>query len=395
MTHYQTRIQDEEPRNYIFEMCVSVNGRYMIVRDSVFDMQEQKTIGNLWDSIDIFKTIFKNTNIDTADYKQIQEGFEALPITENDGNLHGLRDILLEFNFFQDTWLGKELKSTGEGIKNFVTDSWEGLKKFGVAISKGDWKEILTLLAKGVKFLLRKLKDALYSTVGMIVDAILIATGVGKSVQWIPWALVLALDIYQMISGDWPDDEKDKPLWAKWLDIGFDVLGVVIAGAAAKAGRLAVAPMLKMTGSGRIAAWLAKNPRVLKMIDSIIVNASKAPGFLSRAAQSLAKKFPAGAKFIESILGRASKMMQSLVDSLKSLKGGAGASKGLVKTGAATKGLGTAAKAGVKAGAVIYGVHKGVDYLFPGDEESANGSQQFAYNSGDADFDAPDGPNDI
>ena len=84
-------------------------------------------------------------------------------------------------------------------VTDFAKTSYEGVKKFGLAVSQGEWSNILTLLSQGVKYLLRKLKDAMYSNIGMIVDGILIATGVGKGVQWIPWALITALDIYQLM----------------------------------------------------------------------------------------------------------------------------------------------------------------------------------------------------
>ena len=48
-----------QKRDYIFEACITVDGRYFVVQDEVFDIQEQKTIGNLWGSLDVFKTIFE------------------------------------------------------------------------------------------------------------------------------------------------------------------------------------------------------------------------------------------------------------------------------------------------------------------------------------------------
>lgn len=341
-------------RDYIFESCVSVNGRYLIIKDNVFDLQEQKNIGSVWESIDVFKTIFRNTQLDIAEYKQIQESVENLPILESKDNLYGLRDILLEWSFFDDTWLGKELKSSGESIKNTFIDSYEGLKKFGVAISKGEWKEILSLLAKGTLYVLRKLKSAMYSAVGMTIDAILVATGIGKSVQWIPWALILGLDIYQMISNDWPDDEKNKPLWAKWLDIGFDVLGLVFAGVAAKGARALFAPLIRMgeTSGSKIAAWLARNPKAAAILDNIIKGVGKVPSMMQNAVSFLSRKFPAGAKFLEKIVGRVGSMMTSLVESLKSLKSGY---KRI--TGGSTK-LGAGVRGGTETTGVLYGFEK-------------------------------------
>jgi hypothetical protein len=135
-----------QKRDYIFEACVTVDGRYFIIQDEVFDIQEQKTIGNLWGSLDVFKTIFENIKLEDNGYSQIRESFLSLPILESQQNLYGLRDILLEFNFLQDTWLGRQFKNAADSTVDFVKTSYEGVKKFGLAISQGQWGEILGLL---------------------------------------------------------------------------------------------------------------------------------------------------------------------------------------------------------------------------------------------------------
>jgi hypothetical protein len=89
-------------RNYIFELCTTVDGRYFILQDDVFDIKEQRSLGNLWDSIDIFKTIFNNISLENnKEYQNIKENILKLPIFEEKQNLHGLRNILLEWNFFK------------------------------------------------------------------------------------------------------------------------------------------------------------------------------------------------------------------------------------------------------------------------------------------------------
>jgi len=101
-------------RDYIFEMSVSVDGRYYIVHDEVFDIQEQRAIGNLWDSLDVFKTMFQNVQLENTEYSQIRESIISLPILEGKENLYGLRDILLEAGFLDKTWVGRQFKSAGQ-----------------------------------------------------------------------------------------------------------------------------------------------------------------------------------------------------------------------------------------------------------------------------------------
>ena len=122
-----------------------------------------------------YSTIFTNVKVDeNEEYNQIREGILSTPILEGVDNLYEIRDYLLEWNFFDDTWLGSKLKSAGTAIGDTFEKGWRGVKKLGVAISKGEWSQIWDLLKRGVKWILRKLKEAMYSTLGIIVDGILI-----------------------------------------------------------------------------------------------------------------------------------------------------------------------------------------------------------------------------
>jgi len=336
-------------RDYIFEACITVDGRYYLIHDEVFDMQEQRTLGNVWSSIDVFKNIFQNIRLKDNEYKEIRENIISLPILEGKENLYGLRDILLEAGFLDNTWVGRQFKSAGQGIADFTKTSWEGVKKFGIAISEGEWGEIISLLAKGVRYVLRKLKDALYSAIGITIDAILVATGIGKGVQWIPWALITALDVYQITTNDWPAEEQNDPMWMKFLTLGFDVLGLVSTGAIAKGAKMSFAPLKALKTPEQAAKFFAKNPKLKGVVQSIINGSSKVPKMMSNAQKFLSSKFPAGAKFLSGILGKISSIMSKLVESLKSLIG--------------TKGL-AATKAGTTTGGMIYGIEKGAEKVF-------------------------------
>lgn len=333
-----------QKRDYIFELCTTVDGRYFILKDEVFDVQEQKTIGNIWSSIDIFKNIFQNITISepTDEFIQIKESIVTLPILESKKPLYELRDILLEWNFFDDTWLGKEMSDSAKSISDSFKSGLEGLKKFGIVISKGEWSQILTLLAKGVKWVLRKLKDAMYSNLGMIVDAILVASGIGKTIQWIPWALITALDIYQIANNDWPQEESNKPTWMKFMTLGFDILGLVTTGALAKSAKVSLSPLKNMKPT-QIMGYMEKNPKVMTLIKKMIDSIDRVPKFLSSAQSKIGKKFPQGAEFINTALGYLKNISTRFTESLNKLIG-VRATKG-VKSGASTSGI-------------IYGIEK-------------------------------------
>ncbi len=335
-----------QKRDFIFEACVTVDGRYFVVHDDVFDIQEQKTIGNIWESLDIFKTIFGNVKLEDENYNQIREGIISLPILESQQNLYGLRDVLLEFNFLQDTWLGRQFKNAGDSIVDFTKTSYEGVKKFGLAISQGEWGNILKLLSQGVKYVLRKLKEALYSNIGMIVDAILIASGVGAGATKIAWGLVCALDIYQIMSGDWPDEEKNDPQWMKFLFLGFDILGFVSASAAAKAAKQGIMPLKAIANSpSKIAQYFQKNPKVKGFIVSMIEGMKSVPARLQSLMSSIAKKSPKIANFIGGTLKSLSTLSTRFTESLQKLLG---------------QTAGKGASAGTKTAGVLYGFEKAI-----------------------------------
>ena len=365
--------------SFLFECHLSVDERYFVMHDEVFDIVEQKALGYLWDSIDTFKTIFGNVQIDNTEYKEIQEGVAKLPLMENKSDLYAIRDVLIEWTWAgvgdsivggvkdAGNWAKDTVVDSGKAIAKFATDSWDGLKKMGIAISKGDWGEIMSLLGRGVLFILRKLKDAAYSTLGMIVDAILIATGIGKGAQMVAWGLITALDVYQIVNNDWPDGDDREQVW-KYLDLGFDVLGLVFAGVAAKGARAIFRPLQGLKGT-KLASKIAKSPKLKALIKKIHTASKSAAGKLKGVATKIKTKWPTGFKWIGSILGGLGRVIKKLqtycgklikTSNLKGVKNMKKVSGGVVrKTGM------DAVKTGTKAAAVVgglsYGIEKGIE----------------------------------
>lgn len=338
---------DDKPnkRKYVFELFTSVNNRYLIVEDNVFDFETQTELGNIWESIDNFKAIFNNTIVDNTEYRIVRESILSLPILENNNTLYGLRDILLEYDFFNDTWLGREMKKDGKGVTDALKTSWEGSKKFIEAVGSGEWSEILKLLQQGVFYIFRKLKDALYSTTGSIIDAILVATGVGKTVQWIPWALVTALDIYQLVNNNWPPEEKNDPLWSKYLTIGTSVLGLASTGAVAIAAKKGIAPLKVVANNpSKLAAYLLGNPKLKTILQKMVDASSIASSKIKSAYAFIKTKFPAGAKFLAEVIGYMDNFFTKFSDSINKLINPKNVKKGAI--------------AGSKETAINYGVEK-------------------------------------
>ena len=346
---------------YLFESMISVDGRYIIYQDEIYDNINQQSFGNVWESMDNFKMLFGNVKIDNPDYMVIRENILSLPILENKNTLYSIRDSFINEDFFKDTWVGNELKNAYTGTTDFLSTSWDGLKKMGVAISQGDWERIKTLLGKGILYLLRELKMALYSNIGMVVDAILIATGVGKMGTAVAWGLVTVLDIYQIISNDWSPEEQGFPDWLKYLTLGFDLLGFGVASYVAITAKTAAAPLLAAVRKpSLIRQILSKSPKLVGFLDSMLLNIKKLPKFFN----DLTLKLGHGSKlskFISSILGKLGSVIEKFTNVISSLLG--------KKIGQST--VKNSIKSGTKTGGMLYGVEKGVEF-FSGENKIQN-----------------------
>jgi hypothetical protein len=365
LTENQNLLLNSSEIDVVFTDWLSPDEKFIIFLDEVYDLENKVRLGNIWENFDLFKNFIRHsfdvaTNVPQVVKESINKSLSKLILTESTQDMTKLKpfikQLMLEgtwnpFNKdfwsmknagelgteFKD-WTVKQAKDAYEGTKDFLSTSWEGLKKAGIAISKGDWDELMNLIGKGALYVARKLRAALYHPIGIAIDAILIATGIGKGVQWIPWAIVVALDAYEVITGDYEDPEL--PTWLRVLFYGLDILGLVLAGAAAKAGRVGLeVATAGVRTEAEMAEFLAKNPELRGTVESMAKSAEKAPGLLRQGVDYLKNTFPAGAKFIEFTLGSIEKFITFIVDGIKSVLPSA---KQVVKgTSAAGKSLGT------------------------------------------------------
>ena len=341
----------------LFEAFITVDERYFVMNDHVIDIQEQTNLGYLWDSLDVFKKIFGNVQVDDSEYREIQEGISTLPLLENKSDLYLIRDILIE-GFWSSVgdgladfgnWAKDKVVAAGKGIANFASSAWNNIKKFGIAISELDFKKVLSMIGKGVLWVLRKFKDAAYSTVGIIVDAILVATGIGKVAQAVFWGLVTGLDVYQLASGDW--EPKGTPTWEKWLDLVCDIIGLLGAGVAAKGARGLVKGIKSAT---QIPKFVKKNKAIMNIITKLKNGASWVISKITSVLKGLKGKWKPLDKFIDKILSFCKKIFTGLKNFVKKIF------PDPVKLTGKQK-LKRGAKAGGIAVGLTYGIEKGVE----------------------------------
>lgn len=309
---------------------LSPDEKYVIFMDNLIEIETKTNLGNIWKNSDNLFLFFEHSYSVSNVPKQIKEHaksvFSNRLINEISIDLTPMKPyfkklFLTEWNFWDNTYVGEFLKKTGQetvkGVSDFISQGYEGLKKFGIAISKGEWNEVVKLLAAGPKWIARKIRQAAYSPVGMIIDAILIATGVGKVAQIVVWAIVVVLDIYELISGDY--EHPDEPMWLRILFMGVDVLGLVFAGAAAKAGRVLIKTSLEGAKTAEeIGKNIAKSPKMIELLKNIVSALKELPSKLSSVAKSLSKNKTWGG-FISQGLNGVGKFVQKILDSIKGM----------------------------------------------------------------------------
>lgn len=350
---------------------LSPDENFLILFDELYDLKNKSRIGNIWENFDNFKLFLKHSfevsnNVPQHIKESVLNTLSKSLLIESKTNFTSLKPIFREFltertwsEWGQETaqdfgsWMYKKGSEAVKNISDFASTSYEGAKKLVGNISRGEWNEVLNLLGKGAKYVIRRLRDAMYHPVGLILDAVLVATGIGKSVQWIPWALIVALDVYEIYSGDYEQEAyKDvNPEYIKfyqYFQLGFDILGLVFTGAVGKAAKA-------LFGGARsaddVARLIANNPAARETLEQMAQGAGRAPGLLSRAADWLSSKFPAGSKFIQGVLGFVESIISGFVDTIKKLL--------------SPKALGTVATHAP----ILYGLDKGAEYISGGEEE--------------------------
>jgi hypothetical protein len=319
--------------DFVISDWLSPDEKYAIFLDELYDIESKTKLGNIWENFDNFKFFLKHSfEVSTTVPQQIKEDvlktLDSFLLTESTQNLTQLKPIFKQL--LKEDWgllgdLGNWAKETAisavDGVTNFVKTGYEGLQKLNIAISQGDWSKIVDLLKKGALYVARSIRSALYHPVGLIFDAILIATGVGKGLQFVIWAIVVGLDIYEFISGDF--EKKDENILMRLLFFGIDILGMVFSGTIAKSSKGFIGGILRKFGTTTEGLSMAakSNPQFKNLLNKILNGSTKASSFMSKAAESLKTTSPMMYKFLSGVLGGLTKFINLIVNSIMGILG--------------------------------------------------------------------------
>ncbi len=367
---------------------------FVIFLDELIDVKNKISLGNIWENFDNFKFFLKHSfetskNVPSTIKESVLDSINNLLITESTQDYTMLKPFVKQFineEGFGD-WVGKQGSKIGnwvkekgveayQGTKDFVKKSAKGVYDFGKNIAKGDFAAAFSIIKKGVLYVARKVRAAMYHPVGMVLDAILIATGIGKSVQWIPWAIVVALDIYEVATGNF--ENPNEPVWMKVLFILCDILGLVFAGGVALATRKSVQALTTGTKELAVAGEMISKSSTLKSALKSSGDAlKKLPDLIKKAIKFLKGKSPSIGGWIEGIAKSLSSFIQKISGWLTKLgESGAKATQGLTTS----QKLSAGAKSGVKTAATVtgldYGFKKGMQiYQGKSDQDVENEEQ--------------------
>jgi hypothetical protein len=203
--------------DFVITDWLSPDEKYVIFLDELYDITNKIKIGNIWENFDNFKIFLKHSfevaeNVPTDIKESVLTSIKSLTLTESTQNLTPLKPFIKEMLTTEGVgdWVsgaGDWLKDTASGTVtntgDFLKKSFSGVKKLISGITSGEWSEVLKLIKRGSLYVARKIRSALYHPIGLILDAILVATGIGKSAQFVIWGIVVALDIYELMSGDY------------------------------------------------------------------------------------------------------------------------------------------------------------------------------------------------
>lgn len=258
-------------QNYVFSVPhISIDGKYIIYEDELYDYTINENLGSIFD-VENLKNTIKNFDI-----KLLNENFTLYNNVKTILETINEKTIVLEIkNSIKNKVLLEDENSVGGTILNWVL------------------------------WFARKVKGLLWSVGGMAVDTFLVASGIGKTVQWVPWAICLGLDVYQWTSGDYGDDPNNEkntsPIW-KALTIGFDILGMTTAGPFAKAAKRLFKPIQTIKSEVKIAEWVSKSPKAIGVIKKIQSGLNSVPSMMKQLITMFAKKAPKLSKWLSGLL---------------------------------------------------------------------------------------------
>jgi hypothetical protein len=253
------------------------------------------------------KTIFMIKDKQTLDFIN---SLIAKQITPKYPKIKSLKDWIndemsdIDRNSYKALWdhLGK-LGYKGYNKNDFLAATGKG-DVVGMAKAGFTW-----LKEKGLPWFFEKLREALGSTVGAVLQQLLDYTGIGAIGVSILWGVLTIFDTSQLASGI-----------GSWAKLFFSVIGLLSAGALAKTVGGFLKPFFSSTG-GKLSSFfasIAEKPWFIKYIKPITgwigSKIGQASSLLTQAGEWVVKKL--GATTIGKYVSKAAQWLQSIAEGI-------------------------------------------------------------------------------
>jgi hypothetical protein len=171
------------------------------------------------------------------------------------------------------------------------------------------------LKEKGIPWFMEKLRDALGSTAGAVLQSLLDMTGIGAIGVSVLWAALTLFDVWQISSGA-----------GAWAKLFFSVIGLLSAGALAKTVGTFLKPLFGAGGGGTIGSFfsgIANKPWFIKYIKPVVGwiggKIGEAASLLTQAGEWVVKKL--GATVIGGMVTKAVQWLKTIAESIVKFAG--------------------------------------------------------------------------
>lgn len=294
-------------KDFVFDMVLTENNKYLIIMDQVFVAGgDGNSIGSIWENTHIFNEIIKES------LGTINES-----VNELIDNIEWKKELVSE-------WL-KDKTVITEGlwddIKSGVSNVASKIGNFALETAK-------TIFNKGVLPALRWVRRGLYTGVGIVIDVIV--SILAAKTNAIVWFVVVLLDIYEIITGDFDPQDPDR-MQLPFFFLFADLLGCIFTGATALAARK-VAPAIAKNGLSKAA------PHLVKPMETLAQKIPALESQLAGVATTLGNKLgPSSVSIISKIksgITRVLKQFQEFILKLFSKQGAVAGATGVGVYGA-------------------------------------------------------------
>jgi len=307
--------ETKKSKDFVFDFVLTENEKYVIIMDNVFVAGgDGNTIGSIWEHTYIFNELIKESlnklgdTITESVRSEVNNIIEEIKWTKEN-----ISEWVKESNILSEQSAWDTIKRGGAKVSDVVGNVADTIKRGGAKVLDAVGKTAESIFKQGILPFLRWVRRGLYTGVGMVIDVVVSIIAVKSNI--IVWLIICALDIYEIVTGDFdPKDPERKE--SPYMFLIGDLLSAVVTAGFGKVFNKSI-PTINKLGVRKAA------PTMVKMLESLSKKLPGLSGQIKSAANLLSKKFK-GSGVISTILRSVDKILtnlQTFLSKLLSVKG--------------------------------------------------------------------------